>query len=121
MATLAIVAGCGKADRDGILVKELSPQEAIRHLEKVHQGAEAATLKHIQEIAAAQKAKDWERAAMSVMALQAGAAQATFEQAQAVQAMMSALQLQIAEAADRGDQKAIRAGQMLRATAPGGR
>lgn len=121
LAALLLLAGCGKTDRDGVLIKELSPRHAIRHLEKAYAGADATTLQHIREIAAAQQARDWERAVLNVLALQAGAPQATFEQAQAVQALMNALQLQIAEAADQGDQKALRAGQMLRATAPGGR
>lgn len=121
LAPVALLAGCSRADRDGVLVKELSPQQTLRLLEKAFAGTDATTLGQIEAIAAAQKAQDWERAAVSVLALQAGASQATFEQAQALQALRSALQAQIAEAADRGDPKALRAGQILRATAPGAR
>lgn len=116
-----MTAGCGKTDKDGVIVKELSAKEAVSHLEQVYRTAEEATQQQVKAVIAAEKAQDHERAVMGVMVLQSASAQASFDQAQALQAMMSSLQRQIVEGVDRNDPKAIRAAQLLKASASGNR
>lgn len=115
VAAVVLGAGCGKTDDGAAPVIEpiAQPEKAAARLHEAYRSAEPGTRTAIEEVGRSLKRQDYEGAAVGIQVLQAQPNR-SFEQSQVLNGMMAGLQKELAEAADRGDPRALKAIEALK-------
>lgn len=115
LALVGLVVGCGKSEEED----PTSAMQATDPSERTRSAAldgPAAALQSLRDTEAALKAKDFEKAAASLLQMQLSNKPLTAEESMAQSGKMRDLQSQLAEAAARGDPRAQAAIRLLRSS-----
>ena len=115
LAAALVLSGCThKEDEKPVAVEPIRhPEKAATVLEQAYQKADSGAKTAVDEVTRALKQKDYEGAVVGLQVLQANPAR-SFEQSQVLIGMMAGLQKELAEGAERGDPKAIKAIEALK-------